>query len=91
MKLELTKAQYKTLLKIMYCGEWVINSHKIKKDKIYEETDQLEQYIFSFAKECGLDNWIEYDVDLDEYFPTQKMEDDLDKFIDMYDERQRLL
>jgi len=25
MNLELTKDQYETLLKLMYCGEWVLN------------------------------------------------------------------
>jgi hypothetical protein len=61
MNIELSKEQYKTLLKMLYCGEWMLNSYKIKEDKIYEETSELEQHIFSFAKENGLENWVEFD------------------------------
>ena len=40
MNIELSKEQYKTLLKMLYCGEWMLNSYKIK-DKIQTiyETD----------------------------------------------------
>jgi len=51
MNMEITKEQYKTLLKLMYCGEWVLNSYKTGEDKVSQETDKFEQYIFSFAKE----------------------------------------
>jgi hypothetical protein len=52
MKIELNRNQYKTLLTIMYCGEWVLNSHKTDAVKISKETDNLEQLISPFAKEA---------------------------------------
>jgi len=88
MKIELSKDQLKTLLTIMYCGEWMLNSYKTRDDRMSQETHKLEQYIFSIAKETGFEKWIEYDEDMDEYFPTADMEDDLHIFVDKYNERQ---
>jgi len=42
MKIELTKEEYKTLLTIVYSGEWMLNSHKIKDDSISKRTEGLE-------------------------------------------------
>ena len=91
MNIELTKEQYLTLLKIMYCGEWVLNSYKTKEDKIYKESDELEQIIFSFAKEFKLEKWIEYDESSQKYLPTILMEETGSKFLDKYKEKQRRL
>ncbi len=55
MNIELTKKQYRTLLTMYYCGEWVLNSYKTREDKIYKETDEIEQFIFSLAKKYGLE------------------------------------
>ncbi len=91
MKIELTKKQYKTLLTIMYCGEWMLNSYKNKDDIISKKTEDLEQNIFSFAKDAGLERWIEYDIPMGKYFPTADMEDELHKYIDLYNLRQKTL
>jgi hypothetical protein len=91
MNLELTKDQYKTLLKVMYCGEWMLNSYKTSHDKIYKETENLEQHIFSYSKEFRQEKWIEYDEELEKYFPTAKMEDDLHKYVDIFNLHQRRL
>ena len=90
MKIELTKSQFKTLITTLYCGEWILNSHKTKDDKMSKETDSLEQIIFSSAKEAGLENWIEYDGDLEKYFPTDKMENDLHDYIDRFVKSKKL-
>ena len=89
MKIELTKEQYKTLLTVMYCGEWMLNSHKTTDDKISKNTENLEQLIFSFAKEAGLEKWIEFDDKFKKYFPTADMEDDIHINIDKYNKRQK--
>jgi len=91
MNMEMTKEQYKTLLKLMYCGEWVLNSYKTGEDKVYQETDKFEQYIFSFAKEFKLEKWIEYDESGKKYFPTISMEEAFHKYIDTYNNRHRKL
>jgi hypothetical protein len=61
-----------------------LNSHKVKEDKFSQESDNLEQLIFSFAKESGLEKWIEYDKDMDKYVPTADMEDEFHIHIDKY-------
>jgi hypothetical protein len=71
--MNLSKSQYKSLLMMMYCGEWIINAHKRKEDKIQLENKNLEQTIFSFAKDYGFENLIEYDYKLKMYFPTAYM------------------
>jgi hypothetical protein len=91
MNIEFTKDQYKTLLKLMYCGEWVLNSHKTGEDKVSRETDKFEQYIFSFAKEFKLEKWIENDDADKKYFPSASMEETFHKYIDVYNNRQRKL
>lgn len=91
MKIELSKNQYKTLLTVMYCGEWMLNSHKTDDDKLSEETANLEQLIFSFAKEAGLEKWMEYDEDSKKFFPTADMEDEIHKHIDNYNKRLKRL
>ncbi|WP_372756271.1 hypothetical protein [Mariniflexile sp.] len=89
MKIEFTKEEYKTLLTIVYCGECMLNSHKIKDDSLSKKTESLEQNIFSFAKDAGLEKWIEFDTEMKKYFPTADMEDELHKFIDLYNLRQK--
>jgi len=91
MQIELSKDQYQTLLKLIYCGEWVLNSYKTSEDTTYKETDKFEQYIFSFAKEFNLGKWIEYDEQLGKFFPTAAMEDAFHKYIDKYNLKQKRL
>lgn len=83
--MELNKSQYKNLLMVTYCGEWVINAHKEEEDKTQIETENLQQYIYSFAKEKGFENLIEYDEDLKLYFPTMEMEELFHGFIDDFE------
>jgi hypothetical protein len=88
MEIPFTKDQYKTLLQLLYFGEWVANSHKTKEDKLYKESDSLEQHIFSFASKFGIDDLIEYDDSLKKYVPSLKMEEKFHPLIDKYNRRQ---
>jgi len=89
MNIDFTKDQYQTLLKLMYCGEWVLNSYKTSEDKTQRETDKFEQYIFSFAKGYGLEKWVELDEESGLFFPTYIMEDEFHEFVDKYNQKQR--
>jgi hypothetical protein len=88
MEIPFTKEQYKTLLQLLYFGEWVGNSYKTKEDKLYKESDSLEQHIFSYASKFGLDNLIEYDESLKKYVLTLTMEEKFHPLIDKYNRRQ---
>ena len=89
MNIELSKQQYKTFLTILYCGEWMLNSYKIKEDKIYKETQELEQYFYSLAKENGLEKWVDRNEKTGRYTPSLKMEEDVGVFIEKYNKRQK--
>lgn len=85
VEINLTKSQYKTLLTVVYCGEWMLNCHKIRDDKMSLATNELEQLLFAKAKEMGLAKWVEYDEELGRYFPTLLMEESMQKYLDKYD------
>ena len=77
MGISLTKEQYRTLIEMVYMGEWMINATRTKTIKKYEE---MEQHIASFAKTAGLEDLIEYDPESKEYFPTKAFEGSIDDF-----------
>jgi hypothetical protein len=53
----------------------MLNSHKTKDDNISRKSENLEQKIFSFAKDAGLEKWIEFDTEMGNTFllPSCKM------------------
>lgn len=87
MKIDFNKKEYMALLDILEIAEWVINAHKIdtqNKETVYSK---LEQKIYSYAKEMGFEELIEYDDNLKSYFPTRMFEENspAHQFIDEYD------
>ncbi|OPJ57801.1 hypothetical protein [Clostridium oryzae] len=85
MKINFTKKQYRKLLDLIYAGEMVVNSVRDSEEKL-TEYEELEQYMYSFAKDFGFDDLFKYDVDLDSYMLTEKYEDeDIFKYINDYD------
>ena len=87
MEIEFTKEQFERLLKIVYLGNWLVNAiHSGRKDDEHiKEFDEIEQYIFSFAKDFGLEKYVEFDEKLQEFFPIGELEEELQKFVDEYD------
>ncbi len=84
MKINITKKQYKQLLDLAYLGEWQANSARLVQDRI-TELDDIVQYIYSFAKDFGFDDQIEYEKKYDTYFPTAEFEERLQPIIDHND------
>lgn len=86
MKINLTKEEYKTLVKALFLANWVISAYEVGEKPAKKPFSKLEQKILSLAKDFGQDNLVEYDEDLKMYFNTRKFEDELlDKFITPYD------
>ncbi len=83
MKINLTRKQYRTLLKVFYLGEWMLNSSSTSENP---ETEDLEQHILSFAETYDCTDWIEKDKEEGIYYATQQMESDLDEYIEEYEE-----
>ena len=73
MELKLTKAQYETLMRLVYLGNTVINGFR-EKDPVIE-TDHLENYIYAKAADFGLGKLTLYDEELDAFYPTTENED----------------
>lgn len=71
MKIDITKKQYKTLLKLLHLGTWMANAHRT--DDRIEEFDEFEQYVLSFFKDFGMDDSVEYDEDLKMFFPDKRI------------------
>ena len=85
MEIKFTKKQYEDLIKMVYLGNWMINS--VRFDNIVKKYDEIEQHIYSFAKDAGLDKYIEFNSKLNRFFPTIEFEDDeeIDEYIEEYD------
>jgi hypothetical protein len=89
MKINFTKKQFKDLIKMVYIGNWVINAVRGGEGdkKRIEKYEILENYVFSFAKDFGLENLVEYDEKYKKFFPTDELwEGEARELIDYYDE-----
>jgi hypothetical protein len=86
MKIDFTKKQYETLLKLVYLGNWMINA--IRTDDRVKKYEEFEQHIFSFAEEFGLEKYIEFDEESGQFFPTNELEfgTDIEKYRQEYDD-----
>ncbi|MGB8657393.1 MAG: hypothetical protein WCE90_06355 [Candidatus Zixiibacteriota bacterium] len=74
MKIEFTPKEYECLLDVLYIADWVMNAHKVGENPRTEAYKKLEQKLFSYAKDMGFENLIEYASDHKTYFPTREYE-----------------
>jgi len=87
MKIEFTKKQFKSLLKLAYLGNWMANANRT--DDMIKEYEDLEDYIFSFAKDFGFKKYVDdEDADQGKFFPTRLFEEntDVSKLHEEYDD-----
>ncbi len=85
MKINFTKAQYETLIKAVYLGNWVVNS--TEGETVDEDFDALEEYILSFAKDFGLDQYVEYDEGEKKFYASRELEEgEIEDQIQRYDD-----
>lgn len=86
IEIKLTKEQYEDLIKLVYLGNWIINASRT--EDIIEKYENLTQYIYSFAKEAGLEKYFEYDKKFNKFFPTEEFEKntDIKDFLDEYND-----
>ncbi|MBD3280991.1 hypothetical protein GF389_05770 [Candidatus Dojkabacteria bacterium] len=75
--IKFNKKQFFTLLKAAYIADWIANAHDVEMVK--NEYSDLQDYIFSKAKEYGFDEFVDHDKkDGDKYYPTRIFEEDTD-------------
>jgi len=80
-KIEFTKEQFEALLKLVYLGNWLANANRdgSNENPHLEEYEKIENYIFSFAKQFGFDEYVD-DKDAREgkFYPTRTFEEGTD-------------
>jgi hypothetical protein len=86
--LALTPEQFKTLLRMVYIANTIANGHRDDGDFL-KDYDDLEQYIFSRAKEAGFPAATErHQIDGEEHHhPSRIFEEDIEvnTLLDAYD------
>ena len=90
MKIEFTKEQFKNLLETVYLGNWMANAihNGSKEDPIHKGIEDIENYVFSFAKEFGFEKYVDdEDAKSGEFFPTNEFDELAQKYIEEYDEK----
>lgn len=75
MKIEITKEQYEQMLKVVYLGSWVAT---LPHEEADSDLEAIEQYVLSLAKDFGFENFVGYDENSKEYFPTEEFEQKTD-------------
>lgn len=86
MKIFFTKKQYEALMKMAYLGSWLANACKTGDDRDME-IESIEEYIFSFAKDFGMEEHVEQNEDKKgKVYPTRDFEEMMSEYIDDYNE-----
>lgn len=86
MKIEVSTDQYKKLLKAFYLGDLVLHSMKEEEDETDDTYVTTEQYFLSLAKQFDCEEYVQYDEELNQYFPTPAMEHEFDPAMRKYEE-----
>ena len=86
MKINFSKKQFENLIKLVYLGNWMINAIRVGDEKI-KKYDEIEQYIYSFAKDFGLEKYIEFSKKYNKFFPARELEEgtDVEQYREEYD------
>lgn len=89
MQIELSKAEYRTLLGVLEIANWVLFAHCSDTPSDRKEYHDFEQKILGHAESFGFGNLIEYDRRVKEYFPTAEHDENspVRPFIDEFEDR----
>ena len=85
MKINLTNKQYRSLLKLVFLGDFMVNGPRNYDERV-KEFDEIEQYLYSFYKDFQLENCIEKFKEDGCYYATKAFEDELTDYISDYDD-----
>lgn len=88
MKLDITEEEYRSLLDLLYMGNWVLHAHKSEEDDRTKPYDTLLQKIYSSAGAAGFGPLVEYDPRDRRFYPAPEFENStkavefIDEFVD---------
>lgn len=85
MKIEISKAEYETMLQLLEITDWVLNAHRTERDPRMQKLWELEQKLFSYAEAMGYGDMVESHAG--EIMPTREFEDTISvmPFIDEFE------
>lgn len=84
INLELTVDEFEQLLSLVYLGEWVANAHNVEdEENLFTETEQV---VYAKAYDSGFNDLVEFDKEAGQFLPTEEFEEDMQTFVDEYDE-----
>jgi len=88
MKINFTKKQYWDIIRATYIADWVANAICEADMKEDDGIKEIRDYLFSFAKEMGCEDFIEYDKDMGKYYATFDLDDEpsIRELIKRYDD-----
>jgi len=77
-KIAFTNDQYKTLVKLLFYGDWILSASKIEQDELSKEAETLTNYVFSKKANFALKDWFD-DVKFGEQLTEEVTMDLLEK------------
>ena len=88
MKINFTKKEYRLLIDLLYLGDWMITAHLIhSEDDKHKKYEDLRTKIFSYYREMGASDIIEYSKDPEGYFELGSYDEEMHaNFVDPYNE-----
>ena len=88
MEISLTKKQYWDLIRAVYMAGWMANAICDGDMQEDEGIKNIRNFIFSFAKEAGLEQYATYDAELNDFYATWDLDEEpsVRDLIDRYDE-----
>lgn len=85
MRIELSKEQYLTLVKLLQLGNWPLGLTEADHDLVGKAED-LEQYIFALARDFEAGDQIYYDKEEEYYYLSDSLKETVESIIDEYEE-----
>ncbi|MGA9226608.1 MAG: hypothetical protein WB217_09755 [Mesobacillus sp.] len=85
MRIELSKEQYLTLVKLLQLGNWPIGLTEADHTLV-SRAEKLEQYIFSLADDFEASDQIYYDKAEEYYYLSEALKETVEAIIDEYEE-----
>lgn len=74
MKINFTKKEYRTLVDLIFLGDMVVNGIRVGDDNV-KEYEELREYIYSFAKQMGCEDIIQFDKEFNQHFETREYDE----------------
>ncbi len=88
MKVEFTKEQYASLMKLVYLGNYMANGNRMD-DEVIDDFNDLEDYIFGKAKEAGLERYVDEGTNEDEgdpiAYPSELLDEEVSEYIEEFE------